>query len=401
MGNNIWKIWKTTRKQQGNEWKTCGDNWKSNSGKQIGIVKGFNMRAILRPHLGRHHQPDWETNESLYGETNELETAEEPDTTSQTGRQMNRYMGRQMNWRQPKSRTPPARLGDKWIVIWGDKWIGDSRRAGHHQPDWETNESLYGDTNELETAEEPDTTSQTGRQMNRYMGRQMNWKQPKSRTPPARLEDKWIVIWGDKWIGESRRAGHHQPDWETNESLYGETNELERAEELDTTSQTGRQMNRYMGTQMNWRQPKSRTPPARLGDKWIVIWGDKWIGDSRRAGHHQPDWETNESLYGETNELETAEEPDTTSQTGRQMNRYMGRQMTWKQPKSRTPPARLGDKWIVIWGDKWIGDSRRAGHHQPDWETNESLHGETNELETSGEPDTTIWTKPDTYLRKN
>ena len=40
---------------------------------------------------------------------------------------------------------------------------------------------------------------------------------------------------------------------------------------------------------MNWRQPKSRTPPARLGDKWIVIWGDKWIRDIGRAGHHHLD----------------------------------------------------------------------------------------------------------------
>ena len=194
-----------------------------------------------------------------------METSGEPDTTSKTARQVNRCMGRQMNWRQPKSRTPPARLGDKWIVIWGDKQIGDSRRAGLQQPDWETNEPLYGETNELETAEEPETTSKTGRQMNRYMGRQMNWRQPKSRTPPARLGDKWTVIWGDKWIGDSRRAGHHQPDWETNESLYGETNKLETAEEPDSSSQTGRQMNRYMGRQMNWRQPESRTPPARTG----------------------------------------------------------------------------------------------------------------------------------------
>ena len=307
------------------------------------------------------HQPDWETNESLYGETNELETAEQSDTTSQTGRQMNRYMGRQKNWRQPESRTPPARLGDKWIAISGDKSIGDSRRAGRHQPDWETNESLYAETNELETAEEPDTTSQTGRQMSRYMRRQMNWRH-----------------------AESRR--------ETNESLYGETHELETAGEPDTTSQTGRQMNCYMGRQMNWRQPKSRTPPARLGDKWIVIWGDKWIGDSRRAGHHQPDWETNELLYGETNEFGKSGEPDTTSQTRRRMNRYMGRQMNWRHRESRTPPARLGDKWIVIWGDKWIGDIGRAGHHQPDRETNESLYGETNELEAAEEPDTTSQT---------
>ena len=153
---------------------------------------------------------------------------------------MNCYKGRQMNWRHPESRTPPARRGDKWI------------------------------TNELETSGEPDTTSQTGRQMNCYKGRQMNWRHLESRTPPARLGDKSVAI--------------------------RETNQLETSGEPDTTSQTGRQMNCYKGRQMNWRHPESRTPPARLGDKWIAIRGDKWIGDIRRAGHHQPDWETKELL---------------------------------------------------------------------------------------------------------
>ena len=200
-----------------------------------------------------------------------METSREPDITSQTGRQMNCYKGKQLNWRHPESRTPPARLGDKWIAIRGDKWIGDIRRAGHHQPDWETNELLQVETNQLETSGEPDTTSQTGRQMDCYKGRQI---------------------------------------------------ELETSGEPDTTSQTGRQMNCYKGRQMNWRHPESRTPPARLGDKWIAIRGDKWIGDIRRA--------------------------DTTSQTGRQMNCCKGRQMNWRHLESRTPPARLGDKWIAI-----------------------------------------------------
>ena len=174
-------------------------------------------------------------------ETNELETAREPDTTSQTGRQVKCHEGGQMNWSQPKSWTPPARLGNKWIVgktqtppaRLGDKWIRDSqraghhqrdwdsRRAGHHQPDWETNELPQGKTNELETA----------------------------------------------------KAGHHQPDWEINELSQGETNELETAEEPDTTSQTGKQISWYKGKQMNWRQPESWTPPARLGDKWIATRG--------------------------------------------------------------------------------------------------------------------------------
>ena len=155
--------------------------------------------------------------------------------TSQTGRQMNCWKGRQMNWRHPESGTPPARVGDKWIAIRGDKWIRDIRRAGHHEPDWERWIAIRGD---------------------------MNWRHPESRTPPARL-------------GE---------------------------------------MSCYKGKQMNWRHPESRTPPARLGDKWIAIRGDKWIGDIRRAGHHQPDWE----------------------------------------------------RWIAIRGDKWIGDLRRAGHHHLD-----------------------------------
>ena len=42
---------------------------------------------------GRHHQPDWETNDFLKVETNELATAGKPDSTSQTWRQMNCYKG--------------------------------------------------------------------------------------------------------------------------------------------------------------------------------------------------------------------------------------------------------------------------------------------------------------------
>ena len=152
-----------------------------------------------------------ETIELLQGETNELETSGEPDTTSQTGRQMNCGKGKQM-----ESRTPPARLGDKWIAV--------------------------GETNQLETCGEPDTTSQTGRQMNCYKGR-------------------------------SETSG-----------------------EPDTTSKTGRQMNCGKGKQMNWRHAESQTPPVTMGDRWIAIREDKWIGDIQRAGHHQPDWETNELL---------------------------------------------------------------------------------------------------------
>ena len=237
-----------------------------------------------------------------------------------------------MTWRQPESRTPPARLGDKSIATREDKWIGDRRRARHHQPDWETNQLPQGKTNELETGEEPDTTSQTGRQINCHKGRQMNWRQAKSQTPPARLGDKSIATREDKWIGDRRRARHHQPDWETNQLPQGKTNELETADSIE-----------------------SRTPPARLGDKWIATREDTWIGDRRRAGHHQPDWETNESLYWET-------------------------KMNWRQPKSRTPLARLGDKCIATRGNKWIGDSRRPGHHQPSW------------IETGRKPDATSQT---------
>ena len=65
--------------------------------------------------------PHSKTNELPQGETNDLETTREPDTTSQTGRQINCHKGRQMNWRQPKSRTPLARLGDKCIATRGNK----------------------------------------------------------------------------------------------------------------------------------------------------------------------------------------------------------------------------------------------------------------------------------------
>ena len=188
-------------------------------------------------------------------------------------------------------------LQDKWKTTmncylrnFGGKW--DWQTAGKpasgtpiREPDWETNViATRGDKWRWRRPEEPDTTSQTGRQMNCYKGRHI---------------------------------------------------ELETAKEPDTTSQTGRHMNCYKGRQMNWRQPKSRTPPARPGDKWIPNKG------------RQMNWRQLKSR-------------DTTSQTGRQMNLFMGRQMNWRQPESRTPQARLGNKWIVIWGDKWLGDSRRA-----------------------------------------
>ena len=180
-----------------------------------------------------------------------------------------------MNWRQPKSRTPLARLGDKCIATRGNKWIGDNRRPGHHQPSW------------IETGRKPDANSQTGRQMNCHKREANNLDIAKAGHHQPH---------GDR---DAQRAEHHQPDWETNGLPQGETHELETAKaghhQPDSTSQTGRQTNRYMGRHMNWRQPKGRTPPARLGNKWVATRGDKWIGDSQ----------------------------------------------------SRTPTARLGDKWIA------------------------------------------------------
>ena len=345
-----------------------------------------------------HHQPDWETNESVYGETNELETAERPDTTSRIGKQMSCHKGRQMNWRQPKSRTPLARLGDKCIATRGNKWIGDSRRPGHHQPSW------------IETGRKPDATSQTGRQMNCHKREANNLDiakaghhQPHGDRDAQRAEHHqpdWEtngLPQGETHELETAKAGHHQPDWETNESVYGETNELETAERPDTTSQTGKQMSCHKGKQMTWRQPESRTPPARLGDKSIATREDKWIGDSRQ--HRKPDTtsQTGRQMNchkPETNELETAREPDTTSQTGRQvkchearqmnwrqpkpdttsqigrqMSCHKGRQMNWRQPKSRTPPARLGNKWVDIRGQM------NSGH--PESQTPPSEHSRT------------------------
>ena len=63
-----------------------GDNiWKTTSVKPIwetfGREVGHNWATSRTP-------PDWETSELLEGGTNEFETAKEPNTTSQTGRQM-------------------------------------------------------------------------------------------------------------------------------------------------------------------------------------------------------------------------------------------------------------------------------------------------------------------------
>ena len=113
-----------------------------------------------------------------------------------------------------RGRTPPARLGDKWIGK--DKWIG---------------------------------------------------RHPESWTPPAKLGDKRR----ETVKTHSRRAGHHQPDWATNQLGDWETHDFEE------------------------RQPGE-------------------------AGHHQPDWETNQlgDCMGDT--WKTCAEPDTVSQTGREMS---------------------------------------------------------------------------------
>jgi len=64
----------------------------------------------------------------------------------------------------------------------------------------------------------------------------------------------------------------------------------------------------------------------------------------------------------------------------------------WKLQEAKTTRRRKAeDKARNTVRDK--GDTAGTGHHQPDWETNE--------LQTSGEPDTTTWTEPDTYLRKD
>ena len=337
-----------------------------------------------------------------------FERIENPSKKLFEGKQLNNHKGKQMTWRQPESRTPaarlgdksiatrgdtwigdsqsrtpPARLGDKRIGIWGDIWIGDSRKAGHHQPDWETNELPQGETNELETAraghQQPDwetnelpqgETNKCGTirepDNNIWTKPDTSLRELRTRAKNCLRENNWITTRGNKWLGDSQRAGLQQPDWETNQLPQGKTNELETADSIESRTPPARLGDKWIATsrkQMNWRQPESRTPPARLGDKWSVTRGDKWIGASRKAGHHQPDWETNESLG-----RHKRHQPDLGDKwVATRQDKWIG------DSQSRTPPARLGDKWIATRGDKWIGDSRRAGHHQPDWETNELI----------------------------
>ena len=122
-------------------------------------------RATNRRHLEELEEtaPHSKTNELPQGETNDLETTREPDTTSQTGRQINCHKARQMNWRQPKSLTP--------------------------QPDWETNALLQGETNELETVEDPDTTSLVG---SRQAESQPDWETNYGNTPVCAKPSYWM-----------------------------------------------------------------------------------------------------------------------------------------------------------------------------------------------------------------
>ena len=123
VGHNILKDdWEKTGRQIEDTWRQWADQfWEinQNSGRQqLGTHPSETSGRQLEL---EETAPQSKTNELPQGETNDLETAREPDTTSQTGRQINCHKGRHMNWRQAKSRTPPARLGDKWIVILGNK----------------------------------------------------------------------------------------------------------------------------------------------------------------------------------------------------------------------------------------------------------------------------------------
>ena len=71
---------------------------------------------------------------------------------------------------------------------------------------------------------------------------------------------------------------------------------------------------------------------------------DTHKGEQAKESDEEPDTTSQTGKQRETNKFETAEKPDTTSQTGRQMSSYKGRHINSRQPKSRTPPARLGDK---------------------------------------------------------
>ena len=78
-------------------------------------------------------------------------------------------------------------------------------------------------------------------------------------------------------------------------------------------------------------------------------------------------------------------EADTAPDTG------LGRQMmgdTEPREADTAPDTRrthlkieLSTPTVTVW-EMNIGDGPRAGHHQPDWETNALLQGETDELET-------------------
>ena len=154
-----------------------------------------------------------------------------------------------MNWRQPESWTPPARLGDKWIATRGQM------NSGHLES--QTPPSEHSRT-PLERELRTPTVNCLGTD-GRHKA-QGGGHSPWHRT--------WETKDGRQMMGDTEpreadtapdtRRTHLKIELSTptvsclgNELPQGETNELETAEEPDTTSQTGKQMSWYKGRQMN------------------------------------------------------------------------------------------------------------------------------------------------------
>ena len=111
------------------------------------------------------------------------------------------------------------------------------------------------------------------------------------------------------------------------------------------------------------REPSEDKQPGTTSQS---DWGTNELGDIRRAGHHEPDWETNVGR-----QVKTSSRAPLASKTGRQMN--LGNKCRETSEDKQPGTTSQSD-----WETNELGDIRGAGHYEPDWETNVGRQVKTN-----------------------
>ena len=182
------------------------------------------------------------------------------------------------------------------------------------------------------------------------------------------MEDTWRQLEDQFWKTNGNCGRQLKGNWDSTSGRQVEDNQTT----INNLRNLGGNWETTSGKPHIWE-----TTGRQLGDKWKTT--RQQVEKPWRELAGGPDTTSQTGNKGR----QTSGEPDATSHTGRQINCYMRKQMNWRHRE------RLGDKWIAISGNKELGEPDTTSKWIARW-------GDLNELETSGGPDTTTWTEPDT-----